>query len=125
MPFEVELTGMNQELIKELGSLLEKEKNALTEELASFAHPDKKAKGDWDTNYENLGEGWDENSQEVTEYATRLPMEHSLETRLQDINDALEKINNNSFGICEKCGEVIDEERLRVNPSARNCANHS
>ncbi|MDP3764706.1 MAG: TraR/DksA C4-type zinc finger protein [bacterium] len=115
---------MNQELMKELGSLLEKEKKALTEELGTFAHPDKNVKGDWDANYENLGDGWDENAQEVTEYATRLPMEHNLETRLQDINDALEKIKNNAFGICEKCGEAIDVERLRAEPAARVCVQH-
>ncbi|MEK7564716.1 MAG: TraR/DksA C4-type zinc finger protein [Patescibacteria group bacterium] len=116
---------MNQELIKELGLLLEKERKALTEELTSFAHPDKNIKGDWDTTYENLGDGWDENSQEVTEYITRLPMEHSLETRLRDINDSLDKIKNNTFGICEKCGTAIDIERLRANPSARNCTQHT
>ena len=52
-------------------------------------------------------------------------MEHSLETRLRDINDSLDKIKNNTFGICEKCGTAIDIERLRANPSARNCTQHT
>lgn len=116
---------MNQETINELKSALEKEKTALTEELKSFAHPDKKLKGDWDADYQNLGEGWDENAQEVTEYATRLPLEHELETRLQAVNDALDKIKNNTYGLCEKCGEIIDVERLRANPSAMICISHS
>lgn len=116
---------MNQEIINELKSALEKEKTTLTEELKSFAHPDKKLKGDWDADYQNLGDGWDENAQEVTEYATRLPLEHELEIRLRDVEDALKKIKNNAYGICEKCGEAIDIERLKASPSARNCIQHN
>lgn len=116
---------MNEQILNELKTALEKEKKMLTEELRTIAHPDKKVKGDWDADYQNLGEGWDENAQEVTEYATRLPLEHELEVRLQEVNDALEKITKSTYGICEKCGQAIDIERLRANPSARTCVNHS
>ena len=116
---------MNEDIIKELKSALEKEKALLTEELRSFAVPDKKLKGDWDTKYQNIGSDWDENAQEVTEYATKVPIEHNFELRLLDIEKALEKIGKNSYGICEKCGEPIDVERLRANPEARNCVQHS
>ena len=116
---------MNQELIDELKSALEKEKKTLTEELGSVAHPDKKVKGNWDADYQNLGSGWDENSQEVTEYATRLPLEHELELQLQEVDAALRKIDKGSYGICEKCGQAIDIERLKAEPAARNCTNHN
>ncbi len=116
---------MNQKILNELQSALEQERTALTEELRTFAHPDKNVKGDWDANYQNLGDDWDENAQEVTEYATRLPMEHSLEIRLRDINDALEKIKNSTYGLCEKCGEAMDIERLKASSSARTCTQHS
>lgn len=116
---------MNQDILKELKDSLEKEKMTLTEELKSFAHPDKRLKGDWDADYQNIGSDEDENTQEVTEYATRLPLEHELETRLRNVDDALEKIKNSTYGICEKCGEAIDIERLRAEPAARNCVQHS
>ena len=115
---------MDQDILNELKKSLEKEKALLAEELRSFAQPDKNVKGDWDAKYQNLGDSWDENSQEVTEYATRLPLEHELEVRLQNVTDALEKITNNTYGICEKCGEVISIERLKAEPSARICASH-
>ncbi|MFY9492890.1 MAG: TraR/DksA family transcriptional regulator [Minisyncoccia bacterium] len=116
---------MNQEILNELKSALEKEKKTLTEELSSVAHPDKKVKGDWDADYKDLGNDWDDNSQEVTEYATRLPLEHELEIHLQEVDAALEKITKNSYGICEKCGEAMDIDRLRAEPSARNCTQHN
>lgn len=116
---------MNEQILNELEQVLEKEKKTLTEELKSFASPDKNMKGDWDAKYQDLGEGWDENSQEVTEYATRLPLEHELEIRLQEVNAALDKITKSTYGFCEKCGVVIDIERLKANPSSKTCIQHA
>ncbi len=48
----------------------------------------------------------------------------SLETKLKDIKDALEKIENDNYGICEISGEMIEEERLIANPAARTCKAH-
>jgi len=47
----------------------------------------------------------------------------SHEIALKEIDYALDKIKNNSYGICETCGEPIGEERLEVVPQARNCIN--
>lgn len=116
---------MNQNLIDELKQSLEKEKKDLTEGLKSFAVKDKNLAGDWDTKYQDIGNDWDSNSQEVTEYATKVPIEHEFELKLQDVDAALEKISKGSYGICEKCGEAIDIERLKANPAARNCIQHS
>lgn len=39
----------------------------------------------------------------------------------KDIADAFRKLQNNSYGQCEECGEEIDIKRLAVNPLARYC----
>jgi DnaK suppressor protein len=39
----------------------------------------------------------------------------------KDIADAFRKLQNNTFGLCEECGEEIDIKRLQVNPLARFC----
>jgi DnaK suppressor protein len=39
----------------------------------------------------------------------------------KDIADAFRKLQNNSYGKCEECGEDIDIKRLEVNPLARYC----
>ena len=116
---------MDQNFINELKLALEKEKNNLTQELRGIATPDKNVKGDWDAKYENMGDGWDENAQEVTEYATRVPLEHELEMRLQQVELALKKINENTYGICEMCKLMIDENRLKANPAAATCVQHA
>ena len=42
---------------------------------------------------------------------------------IQKIDDALKKIENGTFGICEMCGEEISEERLRARPVTTLCVN--
>jgi DnaK suppressor protein len=39
----------------------------------------------------------------------------------KDIADAFRKLENNTFGLCEECGNEISIKRLEVNPLARYC----
>lgn len=41
--------------------------------------------------------------------------------KLSEIEDALERLKDNSYGTCEECGEPIAEDRLRALPSTRVC----
>ena len=100
------------------------EKERLEKELSEFATKDPKVKGDWDAKFPNYGDensDQDENSDEVEEYAADIALEHTLELRLKDIDDALEKIEKGTYGKCEKCGGEIPKERLEANPEARDC----
>ncbi len=40
---------------------------------------------------------------------------------LEEIERALEKIENGTYGICERCGGPIEEKRLEAKPYARYC----
>ena len=40
---------------------------------------------------------------------------------LKDIDNALDKMKNGTYGICEECDEKINEKRLEANPVARYC----
>jgi len=39
------------------------------------------------------------------------------------IQKALERVENETFGICERCGEDISEERLKARPVTTLCIN--
>lgn len=40
---------------------------------------------------------------------------------LEEIEEALAKIENNTYGICEMCEEPISIQRLKVKPFAKYC----
>ena len=42
-------------------------------------------------------------------------------TMVKEIDSALDKIANKTYGICEECDEPISEKRLEANPVARYC----
>lgn len=48
-------------------------------------------------------------------------LKDSHKIALKEIDYALGKIKNGSYGICETCGEPIGDERLEAVPQARNC----
>jgi len=113
---------MNQELIEKLRENLESEKKSLEKELQSFATEDPNLKHNWDAKYPNREDGdKDEEADEVQEYDNKLSLEYSLESKLKDVNIALEKIAQGEYGICENCGKEITEERLLACPEAKTC----
>jgi RNA polymerase-binding transcription factor DksA len=40
---------------------------------------------------------------------------------VKEIDEALERIENKTYGVCEECSDVIAENRLKVIPYARLC----
>jgi RNA polymerase-binding transcription factor DksA len=48
-----------------------------------------------------------------------------VERELQDVERALTRLDEGTYGTCEVCGGPIDDERLAVEPTAARCADHS
>lgn len=55
------------------------------------------------------------------EAATRAALIGSVEQRVTDVRDALRRIEDGSYGQCERCGNTIPRERLEIMPHARLC----
>jgi len=58
---------------------------------------------------------------EVMERTRAYLMEEQMEETLERIQDALDKLQEGTYGICDNCGEPIGEGRLRVVPYATFC----
>ncbi len=43
--------------------------------------------------------------------------------KIKAIDEALEKIEDNTYGRCEECDERINKDRLKILPFARYCVN--
>ena len=117
---------MNKKLFEELKEKLKNKKEEIQKELRKFAKENKKVKGDWDTKYPKTdsgvgGQSLEDAADQVEEYVNLLPVEYSLELRLQSINLALEKIKKGKYGKCENCKKNISIERLKISPEAKLC----
>jgi DnaK suppressor protein len=44
-----------------------------------------------------------------------------LGERLKKVEKALKKIEEGNYGFCEKCGQKIEETRLKIDPAAELC----
>ena len=111
--------------LNELKNALLSKKSELEENLGRIAKPIDQKTGEYETSFDEVGTDRDDNTTEVEEYADNLPVEITLEQKLHDVMEALKKIDEGTYGICEKCGKEIAIERLRVNPSAKTCTNCS
>ncbi len=115
---------MNKKVLAELKKKLESERTLLKENLLKFADKDKKVAGDYDTRFPSFGErssSPDEEAKEVETYENLLAIEYALELRLKEVNEALERMKNNTYGYCENCNKEIELGRLRANPAAKTC----
>jgi DnaK suppressor protein len=50
-----------------------------------------------------------------------LSLTESERLRLQEMDEALDRIEAGTYGICEECGEPIGLKRLEVRPVAKYC----
>ena len=42
-------------------------------------------------------------------------------SRIAEVDDALRRVDAGTYGVCERCGRPIAQERLVVRPFARHC----
>ena len=50
-----------------------------------------------------------------------LSLENNIRDLLEKIDKALERMNNGTYGICERCGKPIEKARLKALPYANLC----
>jgi DnaK suppressor protein len=55
------------------------------------------------------------------EWSQRTAVLHDVEHELVDIDRALARIDDGTYGVCEKCGEKITVGRLEARPTATLC----
>ena len=58
---------------------------------------------------------------EVAEYELNLNVDQDLKTTFRDIQKALKRIQDGTYGVCKYCKKPIPEERLRARPTSGSC----
>jgi len=63
----------------------------------------------------------EEEASEVFELEKRLALEQKLKNTLAEIDYALEKYEAGTYGLCDSCGQTIEQDRLEALPQANLC----
>lgn len=63
----------------------------------------------------------EEEATESFELEKRLALEKQIRAKLAEIDHALSKFANGTYGLCDVCGRAISPERLEALPQANLC----
>jgi DnaK suppressor protein len=63
----------------------------------------------------------EEEATESFELEKRLALQKQVRTNLAEVEHALEKFRNGTYGLCDICNQPIDPERLEAVPHANLC----
>lgn len=107
--------------LDELKNMLLVEKKEIEENISKIAKPINQKAGDYETSFEEIGSDREDNASEVDQYTDDLPVEITLEKRLQEIIAALDRMEKGTYGFCENCQKEIEIDRLKANPAATTC----
>ena len=113
--------------IEHFKELLLKERGLIENELKTVGWKNPLAKSDWeavepDVDRDRADEA--EVADNIEQFESNSAILEKLEARYKDVSDAISKIDNGAYGVCEISGEEIELDRLEANPSARTCKKH-
>ena len=92
---------------------------SLEEERAQLKH--QLAELNSDSGGMDFDENFADSGQVGAQQGEALTLARSLHDQLDDVERALRKIDEGTYGRCENCGKEISEPRLEAMPAARHC----
>ncbi|MFN2557085.1 MAG: TraR/DksA family transcriptional regulator [Nitriliruptorales bacterium] len=110
---------MDRETLERLRQQLEEDRQQQLSQLESFgADP----YGEAVTNLGSTEEAGFADSAQITEQRSEaLAQIDQARNRLQQIDEALERMGEGTYGICVECGRQIDPARLEARPLSIRC----
>jgi RNA polymerase-binding protein DksA len=107
-------------LQEELAQALVRERDRLRRSLRSLEEA-ARALGESQGEESDAGGGRADVASDLAEQGMGSALVRLERHRLQAVEDALRRMQQGSYGICEACGEPVGLERLYAEPWARNC----
>lgn len=106
---------------------LEEEKVTLESELSTVGVKNPERAGDWiPVESENEIDSADETevADTIESLESNTAILAQLETRLAEVKEALDRIDEGTYGTCIVCNQEIEGDRLEANPAAKTCKQH-
>jgi DnaK suppressor protein len=99
----------------EVRAVLEERRRQLSDELAELTKPPPPGQN------LSFGKRIGDGTTEAVERISSTAAARSISSVLADVDRALEKLDEGTYGVCDSCGQPIGEERLAAIPSAVLC----
>lgn len=98
----------------------ERARRELLEEMAELKEQLERLEA---TEYDSIGYSnhMADDATEAFDQAVGVALQRKVEASLEEVERALSKFENGTYGICEACGARIDRARLEALPHARCC----
>ncbi|OGG40322.1 hypothetical protein A2118_01305 [Candidatus Kaiserbacteria bacterium GWA2_50_9] len=102
---------------------LEAEKARLESEMGTVGRRNPAVPGDWEAMPSETGNEADlaDQADVVMNRESNTAILADLEARYDTIIEALSRIEKRKYGVCEVCGEKIEDARLEADPAATTC----
>ena len=117
----IPMTQKEQEQLKKL--LLDK-KVELEVELNKIADKNPLIEGDYKARYPKNADSSDDNvgrAEDTEVWERNRAVEQSLELELKEINETIDKLEKNDYGLCSSCKSPIEPPRIKAMPTANLC----
>ncbi len=111
-------SGLSEDFILEMKELLMQQKKTLKSDLSGFTKKDSHTQKNTNAVFPDYGTEPEDNAHEVEDFITNKSLEEVLEKQLRDIDSALKRIEDGTYGICKFTGKAIGEKRLRARPTS-------
>lgn len=108
----------DQSLLSTVRSDLTHERDRLDAQIASLEPGHGAASPDFDDNFADSG-------QVAAEQGENKVLASQLRAELDEVEGALAKLDDGTYGRCETCAEPIVAARLEAKPAARFCIEHA
>ena len=115
--------NMDEKTLQYFKQLLEDKKKDLMNELDKIASLTQGAEINFEADFTDYGDNAsiEDSAGEVADYATNLSLERDLESQLRDVEKALKRIEEGTYGICKYCNKEIEIDRLKARPESTSC----
>ena len=114
-------TAFSAQFLQNIKHALVDEKQRLEDELGKFTKKNPHDAADFDATFPEYGDEEDDNAREVAQYTANKPLELTLEKTLRDVNQSLDRLAKDVYGICKYCDQPIEEKRLLARPTSSAC----
>lgn len=106
---------MDEKFLRSIADRLQRERRVLIDELTQWEQQSISVEGDLQPELQERAQ---------TEVASGITgaLDERQQDRLGNIDEALARIEAGTYGECQNCGRVIDEERLEANPTTTFCS---